>query len=156
MDNQSFAINQLNNLIQINRDRVQGYEKAIEEVGTEKRVTGIFRQNAIESRDMLTELTDTVNKLGGEPAHEGTTLGKVHRTWMDVKNTLTSGEKESVVENCVFGDRALVNAYAEVLDDDKENQIPGFARAALNKQRRKVELSLKHMERLEEIYEAKS
>jgi hypothetical protein len=68
----------LNDLIQINNDRITGYEKASKE--TEKvdvDLRAIFSKMADESRKYKSELTEEVSRLGGEPATGTTNLGKI-------------------------------------------------------------------------------
>lgn len=145
--------NQLNDLIQITRDRIKGYEKAIEEVGNDITVAGIFRQNAMEGRKHLTDLTQLTTDMGVEPAKEGTAFGSLHRMWMDVKNTFSSHEKQTAVGDCAYIEKATKEAYDQVLNDSREFQIPSYVREVLNQQRRDIERALDHMQGLEKAYE---
>ncbi len=111
----------LNDLIQINNDRITGYEKASEE--SEKfdvDLKAIFNKMADESRKYKSELVEVVNKLGGEPANGTTGLGKIYRVWMDVKATFTGHDRQSVLESCEFGEDAAQKAYKDALASDAE------------------------------------
>ena len=68
----------LNDLIQINNDRVEGYEKAGKETEVKDAdLRSLFTEMATESRRFANELSKYVSWQAGEPA-EGTSLrGKI-------------------------------------------------------------------------------
>ncbi len=111
----------LNDLIEINNDRITGYEKAVEETkDIDVDLKAIFSKMADESRKYKTELTSEVSRLGGEPAEGTTNLGKIYRVWMDVKATFTGKDRQSVLEACEFGEDAAQKAYTDALASDAE------------------------------------
>jgi uncharacterized protein (TIGR02284 family) len=111
----------LNDLIQINNDRVVGYEKAIDETKSlDVDLQTIFKKMANDSRKYAAELTQEVGKLGGEPTTGTTNSGKIYRVWMDVKATFTGHDRQTVLENCEFGEDAAQKAYRAALASDAE------------------------------------
>ncbi len=111
----------LNDLIQINNDRIEGYEKAVEETkDIDVDLKAIFIKMAEESVKYKTELVAEVARLGGEPATGTTGLGKIYRVWMDVKATFTGKDRQSVLEACEFGEDAAQKAYRDALSSDAE------------------------------------
>lgn len=111
----------LNDLIQINNDRVTGYEKAVEETKSlDVDLQAIFSKMADESRGYVAELTQKVTSLGGEPATDTTNKGKIYRVWMDVKATFTGKDRQSVLESCEFGEDAAQKAYKQALASEAE------------------------------------
>jgi uncharacterized protein (TIGR02284 family) len=111
----------LNDLIQINNDRVVGYEKAVDETKSlDVDLQTIFRKMANDSRKYAAELTQEVNKLGGEATTGTTNSGKIYRVWMDVKATFTGHDRQAVLENCEFGEDAAQKAYKAALASDAE------------------------------------
>lgn len=111
----------LNDLIEINNDRVTGYEKAIEETkDLDVDLRAIFQSMANDSRKYAAELTQEVSKFGGEATTDTTTSGKIYRAWMDVKATFTGHERQSVLESCEFGEDAAQKAYNAALASDAE------------------------------------
>lgn len=111
----------LNDLIEINNDRVTGYEKAIEETkDLDVDLRAIFQSMANDSRKYAAELTQEVNRFGGEATTDTTTSGKIYRAWMDVKATFTSHDRQSVLESCEFGEDAGQKAYNAALASDAE------------------------------------
>ncbi|MFN0083660.1 MAG: ferritin-like domain-containing protein [Ferruginibacter sp.] len=111
----------LNDLIQINNDRIEGYEKAVEETkDIDVDLRAIFIKMAEESLKYKTDLVTEVNRLGGEPATGTTGLGKIYRVWMDVKATFTGKDRQSVLDACEFGEDAAQKAYRDALASDAE------------------------------------
>jgi uncharacterized protein (TIGR02284 family) len=111
----------LNDLIEINNDRVTGYEKAIEETkDLDVDLKAIFQSMANDSRKYAAELTQEVNKTGGEATTDTTTSGKIYRAWMDVKATFAGHDRQSVLESCEYGEDAAQKAYNSALASDAE------------------------------------
>lgn len=112
----------LNDLIEINNDRITGYEKAADETkDTDVDLQAIFHKMADESRKYKSELTQAVSNLGGDPETSATTnSGKIYRIWMDVKATFTGHNRHAILENCEFGEDAAQKAYKMALESDAE------------------------------------
>ena len=141
MERNERTIEVLNDLIRINNDRVEGYEKAIKETNeTDVDLRNIFNRMADESRKYSRELTERVQRLGGEPAGGTTASGKIYRTWMDVKSTFSRSERKSVLEECEYGEDAAQKAYEKALDAD--NELPADVLALITEE--KVNLRSSH------------
>src|SRR5436189_6315517 len=98
----------LNDLIQINNDRIEGYQKAVDNVGPNNvMLKTLFYQIAEESHTCKRELTEKVVSLGAEPAEAKTTVaGKVYRVWMDIKSRFSGNDTKSRINDCVYGEVA--------------------------------------------------
>jgi len=121
MERNERAVEVLNDLIRINNDRMEGYEKAVRETNeTDVDLRNIFNRMAQESRNYTQELTDKVRRLGGEPASGTTASGKIYRTWMDIKSGVSRSERKSVLEECEFGEDAAQKAYEKALAPDND------------------------------------
>jgi uncharacterized protein (TIGR02284 family) len=112
----SKRISVLNNLIEINNDRVEGYETAAKET-SDADLRGLFATLKATSFANLSELRSEVLRLGGE-VEEGTrTTGKFFRVWMDVKAALTGNDRGTILNSCEFGEDKALEAYAEALEN---------------------------------------
>ena len=112
----SKSIDKLNKLVEINNDRVEGYETAAKEMENGE-LHSLFGKLAATSHNNLSDLRAEINRLGGE-ATEGTKIsGKFFRAWMDVKAALSSNERQTVLDSCEFGEDKALEAYHEVLED---------------------------------------
>lgn len=119
MERNERTIEVLNDLIRINNDRIEGYEKAMENTD-EKNVDlrAMFDRMAHESRRYKNELTTQVQRFGGDPASGTTASGKIYRVWMDVKSGFSRSDRKSVLEECEYGEDAAQKAYEKALDTD--------------------------------------
>lgn len=113
------SIEVLNNLVEINNDRIEGYETASKET-QESDLKLLFSQLIQTSQKCKAELVDEVKKLGGTPI-EGTKIsGKFFRAWMDVKAALTGKDRARILESCEFGEDVAVATYKKALENDTE------------------------------------
>jgi uncharacterized protein (TIGR02284 family) len=123
-NNNQKTIDVLNELVEINNDRVAGYEQAAKEIQEEDLKT-VFNKLADDSRKCQDELTSQVQKLGGTPKKGTSTSGKVYRVWMDVRSALTNKDRHAVLSSCETGEDVAVKAYEEALDKTKEISSEG-------------------------------
>lgn len=111
----------LNDLVEINNDRITGYNKAAEETkDLDIDLKAIFHKMADESRKYKAELAEALTRLGGTPTDGTTNSRKIYRVWMDVKATFTGHDRQSVLESCEFGEDAAQKAYKLALSSDAE------------------------------------
>ncbi len=131
------SIEVLNDLIQINNDRVDGFERASKELSAEDNdLRNLFTLFAQDSRNNVQELTAVV-ALGGETPEKGNSiLGTVHRAWLDTKATFTGHNRKSILEECERGEDAIKKAYRSALSTD--NYLTAEATALLTKQQEKI------------------
>lgn len=110
-------IGMLNDLININNDRIEGYEKAIEELEEprDEYAISVFEERIRESELLRNELATSVTQLGGVPSSETTFSGKLYRVWMDVRAAFSNGNEKSILELCEFGEEAAIRAYDNAL-----------------------------------------
>jgi uncharacterized protein (TIGR02284 family) len=113
------AIGTLNDLVKINNDRIEGYQKAVELTSdADSDLREIFNGMADESRQYANELTNYMNRLG-EEAEEGTrTDGKIYRVWMGIKAAFSGKDRKSILASCERGEDAAQKAYEEALNDE--------------------------------------
>ncbi len=113
------TIEVLNTLIEINNDRIEGYETASKETN-EDDLKALFAQLASTSEACKTELIDEVEHLGGTHTEGTKTTGKFFRAWMDVKAALTGKDRSAILSSCEYGEDVAVKTYKDVLDNYSE------------------------------------
>jgi uncharacterized protein (TIGR02284 family) len=146
----SKAIERLNHLIAIANDGKYGYENAAGDVN-EPTLQQMFRQYSLERAGYAEELKNEVTRLGGSPDSGGGALGALHRTWMDIKSSVTSGEKEAILNTCITGEEAAVKAYGEALEDVN---ITGSAKEIVSQQNGGIQFALNSIRSLAESVKA--
>src|SRR6476660_4096552 len=104
------SITALNELIEINNDRVAGYRKAIEET-SDSNLRSTFLELINTSEKNLSELIEAVYNLGGKPEEGTKTTGKIYRVWMDAKAALTGGNRHQILSSCEYGEDVALGAY---------------------------------------------
>lgn len=109
----------LNDLIQINNDRVAGYEKAIAELKAEDSdLKSLFVKMIGESHRHKMALATEVQTFGEEVETGTTNSGKIYRAWMDVKAVFTGHDRKTVLNNCEFGEDAAQKAYKMAIAEE--------------------------------------
>ncbi|MDZ4823665.1 MAG: PA2169 family four-helix-bundle protein [Flavobacteriales bacterium] len=119
MENEK-SIEVLNTLIEINNDRIQGYETALNET-EESDLKALFAQFAYTSQKCKQELVGEVQKLGGTPLEGTTTSGKFFRLWMDVKAALTGKDRKAILSSCEYGEDTAVETYDNAAEKNREH-----------------------------------
>lgn len=125
MQNNEELVEVLNDLIRINNDRIEGYEKAINETkDIDADLKTLFRRMADQSRQNKAELVQEVQKRGGGADTNSTTnAGKIYRAWMSVKATFSGKDRKAVLAACEFGEDAAQKAYQEALEDEAAMEV---------------------------------
>lgn len=132
MQNTRDTIEVLNDLIQINNDRISGYEKAIRETKAEDDDLKILYATMIaESHRNKIALASEVQALGAEIRQGTTAGGKIYRTWMDVKAIFTGHNRHTILANCEAGEEAAKRAYHAALENEF---LPAYVRELLVRQ----------------------
>ncbi len=132
MEDNKQVIEILNDLIQINNDRIAGYERGLKELkDNSSDLRTLFEGYIDQSRRLRNELGTEVQALHGK-MDEGTTgSGKIYRAWMDVKAVFTGHDRHTVLENCEFGEDAAQKAYKSALNTDG---LPAYITELISRQ----------------------
>jgi uncharacterized protein (TIGR02284 family) len=129
MDNDK-AISTLNDLIETLRDGQEGFKEAAENAKSPD-LKSFFNQVSLDRAQMVGEFQQEVRSLGGDPENTGSTAGALHRTWMDVKGSLTGRDDKSILNECERGEDSAVSAYQDAL---KEQNVPANLRTLIERQ----------------------
>ena len=126
----------LNDLIEINNDRITGYERALKELKDESSDLRILFEGYIDqSRNIRNQLGTEVQALHGKMDEGTTASGKIYRAWMDVKAVFTGKDRQTVLENCEFGEDAAQKAYKSALNTEG---LPAFILDLIQKQQQEL------------------
>ena len=105
----------INELIEINNDRVAGFEKVIADINDENvDLKAIFQGYAEQSRKNGQELAALVGSV--EEVETGNSVsGTLHRAWIDVKALFGGSDRESILSEAERGEDAIKKAYKDAL-----------------------------------------
>ncbi len=135
----------LNELLEKNYDAEKGYKLAAEKVKNQQ-LKNFFSKRAQERYDFGHELKSEIKNFGEEP-EKGTSLASdAHRSWMNLKASLSNDKEETVLEEAVRGEKAAVEEYEDVL---KDTDIPASTSNILMKQKNTIVASLNEVKTLE-------
>ena len=114
-------ISVLNDLVRINHDRTEGYQKAVEELkATDIDLKTMFTNMANASVQNANALAAEVARLGDQPVSDTTQSGKIYRIWMDIRSGISARDRKSILSLCEFGEDAALKAYKLALESDVE------------------------------------
>lgn len=115
--------NVLNDLIEINNDRIAGFEKAIADIKDENiDLKPLFQEYATDSRKFSQELTALVAVNAGDVETGNSVAGSLHRVWIDVKALFTGGDRKSILAEAERGEDAIKKAYQTALENQDLGQ----------------------------------
>ncbi|TDE17067.1 ferritin-like domain-containing protein [Dyadobacter psychrotolerans] len=111
----------INDLIEINNDRVAGFEKAIADINDENiDLKALFQGYAEQSRKNSLELAAIVGSA--EEVETGNSVsGTLHRAWIDVKSLFGGSDRASILSEAERGEDAIKKAYKDALS---EGELP--------------------------------
>ena len=111
----------LNDLIEINNDRVAGFAHAAQELKeNDGDLRVLFLQLREESRENVYELGIAVSKGGAAVEMGMSGNGALHRMWLDVKSVFSGHDRRGILTECERGEDAIKKAYESALSPDNE------------------------------------
>lgn len=151
MNNELISV--LNDLIRINHDRTEGYNKAIEELkDSDIDLKTMFTNLSNSSVQYASELSAEVKNQGGEPATDTTQSGKLYRVWMDIRAGISARDRKSVLALCEFGEDSALKAYKLALESDAE--IPADIRQIILDQKEELQKAHDTVKRYRDMHES--
>lgn len=132
METTEKSVKVLNDLIEINNDRIAGFEKALADINDENAdLKLLFQEYATQSRKNSQELTALVAGYSAD-VETGTSIsGGLHRAWIDVKSLFGGSDRESILNEAERGEDAIKAAYHVALT---EGNLPANAIETVNQQ----------------------
>ncbi|HYE73972.1 MAG TPA: PA2169 family four-helix-bundle protein [Blastocatellia bacterium] len=142
----------LNDLIRINNDRIEGYERAANEIRDlqQAEIKSLFFKLSEDSRSYKNDLSEATIRLGGAPAQDTTASGKLYRVWMDVKAAFSKDDLKAALESCEYGEDVALKAYQEALQ--AEVNWPSDISALISAQRQELRASHDKVKRYRDEY----
>lgn len=115
------TIDQLNELIRINKDGESGFLTAADTIKNSE-LESLFRGYAKQHARFVAELQQEIERLGGDFADSGTLGGALHRGWLDLKSALSGHSAAAVLKSCESGEESAVVSYDRAADANPTGQ----------------------------------
>ena len=138
MENGNKTLELLNDLILINNDRIEGYEKSLKELKESGEHTDweqMFLRFIDDSRRYKMQIGAEVQALGKDMEQGTSASGKLHRAWIAVKETFTGHDVHNLLEEIERGEDAIKNAYVDALNSD---DLPAYIIDMLDEQMQEI------------------
>ncbi|MRG46655.1 PA2169 family four-helix-bundle protein [Chitinophaga sp. SYP-B3965] len=140
----------LEDLVKINNDRIEGYQKAIKQTD-DGDLKILFDNMVADSKNFTIELNKELRTMGEERERDTTIAGKIYRTWMDVKVSFGGNDRHAILASCEYGEDAAQKSYREALAQD---YLPENIRSIITDQQRTLKAShdqIRHMRDVEAV-----
>jgi uncharacterized protein (TIGR02284 family) len=108
------SLDVLNTLVDINNDRIQGYQRASDET-EEADLKQMFARFISRSEECRGELAAEIERWGGVVIESTKTRGKFFRIWMEVKVALLGNDRLTILDSCEYGEEMTVFTYERAL-----------------------------------------
>lgn len=125
------VISCLNGLIETCKDGQEGFREAAEAVDSSEAKT-FFGECSQQRAKFVGELQALVRGLGGDPENSGSTLGAIHRGWIDLKAAIAGNDEHSVLVECERGEDSAKKAYKDALEKGLPADIRSTVEAQYN------------------------
>jgi uncharacterized protein (TIGR02284 family) len=114
----------LDDLIKINNDRIEGYEKALKDLKPEDNDLQLVFLKAIDqSRKVRMVLGKEIQTLGEDIPTGTSGSGSIHRAWLELKVTFSGHSRHAILASAEFGEDAAQKAYETAL---KSEHLPEY------------------------------
>ena len=119
----------LNHLIETCKDAERGF-RHVAQHATDPVLKSLFLDIASQRARFAADLLPHAQRLGGPNAHDGTTAGALHRTWIDLRSAISRGDPAATIHEAERGEHFSRDVYQSALD----GMLPPVARELVETQ----------------------
>jgi len=134
----------LQKITEICKDGVLGYGTAAENIKYDDLKT-LFLRLSQQRKGFIEDIKNEALSLGIELNSSGSSKGFFHRTWLATKAMFSNHTNEKVIEESMFGEKAALDVYDEVIGDPS---LPQYLRETLQEQQRLIKVSVQQLSSL--------
>lgn len=137
MMNNEQAIDKLQHLLGTLRDGAKGFSQASEHAD-DARLKTLFAERSQQRGQFAGEVAAKIQSMGGDPDKGGSVGAALHRTWLNVRDTVAGKGDYAVVAESERGEDSAVQNYQDVLNDI---DLPADLRAFVDSQYTQIKAS---------------
>lgn len=121
MEENRTVISDLKGLLNIINDGKEGYLYAAQTTQSDE-LSSLFMKFNEQRENYARELKEHIEKHGGDSDNEnGGILGALHRTWIDIKQALSSDEYVAMLETIETGEQSAIEKFDLCISNDTEH-----------------------------------
>jgi uncharacterized protein (TIGR02284 family) len=112
------SISTLNSLIETLKDGQEGFKQAAQGVA-DPRLKSLFNEYSQHRSRFANELQNQAKMLGEpKPEDSSSSAGALHRSWINLKSAVTSGDDHAILAECERGEDSAVKEYEKAMKGD--------------------------------------
>ncbi|GAK76352.1 hypothetical protein JCM19275_3589 [Nonlabens ulvanivorans] len=138
----------LNDLLEKTYDAQRGYANAAE-ITEHVQLKRWFAEQGARRTHYAASLTKELKAMNQDPELDGSFKGDMHRGWMNLKAALSLNKDESILEECITGEKKAIEEYTTVLEHKSE--LPPTVVSILEAQKDEIQSTVNTIKRLEDI-----
>ncbi|MGF1503766.1 MAG: PA2169 family four-helix-bundle protein [Chloroflexi bacterium] len=152
IDNPDQVITDLNKLMTLNLESVEGYDNVLNDMDEHMVLTDTLREFRASHESMALALRTEIISRGGDPDRVTgwDVLADLHQTWIDIKQAVADNNTSSILAECSTGESTARSVYENVLEQE---YIPDALRVMLTAQLEDIREMENRVEELEDVYE---
>jgi uncharacterized protein (TIGR02284 family) len=138
----------LNSLLEKTYDAQRGYANAAE-VTEHVQLKRWLAQQGARRTEFAASLAGEMKGMNETPELDGSVAGDLHRGWMNIKAALSLNKDESILEECLTGEKAAIEEYNDVLSH--KNELPPTLVTVLEAQKDEIQATVNKVNSLEDF-----
>lgn len=131
MSEKNKSVDLFDKLIEINKERISGYEKAASATEPiDADIRSAFMRMALQSRQFIKEIKQHVPSIGKIAQDTGTLAVALGTAVVDLTTDFTTQNRKMLLDFCLYLDQGAQKAYDIILEalDEKNILVPEVAR----------------------------
>ncbi|MCY2687058.1 ferritin-like domain-containing protein [Salinimicrobium sp. TH3] len=138
----------LQELLEKNYDAEKDYRTARERAES-KSLKEFFKKQAVRRNHFATEIDKELHSLNEHPKDSGSTVGKLKRTWINLKTSLGKDADKVLLEECLRGEKNSLEEYEKKL---KMEKYPAKIEELLRRHILEIEETISEIKSLEDFH----
>lgn len=137
----------LQDLLEKNYDAEKDY-RTLWERAEKTSLKEFCKKQAVRKNHFATEIDKQLHSLNEHPKESGSAMGKLNRTWINLKSSFGKDTDKILLEECLRGEKNSVEEYEEKL---RKNRYPAKIEEVLRRHLSEMRTTLSEIKSLEDL-----